>query len=506
MNQCERLRPCGRLETYSTTRHHLGFYNNVGLTATYTTLSTQTKSLEQVVFTALHHVIAKHPNLSAIPREEDKSYPEVYFARLPEIDLTTCVEFHTRSSPIPQGDEHDSELDQLLQSQHSRSFKGNVPRRPYWWLAITSYPSDPRHLTASWIFHHALSDGASSPLFHSTFLEGLNDTSVSPQLNINPLVSTQRLVSTPSAQLAPPLEDLHSMSMSWSFFLRAVAGSLLPGYFAPRPQGLWTGSCLAREAVSSHTTTVVISSETTRAFAAECRRQETSVTAALSTLLSAALFHLVDMPHDKIKIDTPISLRPFLDVQDKTMLNAITNHTSTFHRTPATTDQTSSKTRNGFLSTQFLWDTARRVKSSLSHEVAKKGADNPIALLKYVKNMHEYFVGKVGGQRESTAEVSNLGVYRPFPSNSSPGDNENVTVCGKEQWKIGRMIFSQSLNHTGPMVSLSAVTGGDGCLVLSFNWPRQPVEHAEGAERELWKVPEMMKRGVEELVRPEKST
>jgi hypothetical protein len=31
----EKLRPCGRLEKYSTARHHLGYFNNVGLTAIY---------------------------------------------------------------------------------------------------------------------------------------------------------------------------------------------------------------------------------------------------------------------------------------------------------------------------------------------------------------------------------------------------------------------------------------------------------------------------------------
>lgn len=42
------------------------------------------------------------------------------------------------------------------------------------------------------------------------------------------------------------------------------------------------------------------------------------------------------------------------------------------------------------------------------------------------------------------------------------------------------------------MVSLSAVTGGDGCLVLSFNWG-EPLDAEMGFLRE---VPGLVKEGI----------
>src|SRR5689334_18027279 len=127
----EKLRPCGRLETYSTARHHLGFYKSVAFTSEYFTQGPTTVPLETQVYSALRHVIAEHPPLSAIALNEDQSHPHVYFARLPEIDLRTCTEFYERSNPFPSDGETEDELDTLLAQQHSRDFKEDLSSRPF---------------------------------------------------------------------------------------------------------------------------------------------------------------------------------------------------------------------------------------------------------------------------------------------------------------------------------------------------------------------------------------
>lgn len=484
--QLEKLRPCGRLETYSTARHHLGFYNNVGLTATYTTSSDRIIPIQDLVFGALHHVVAEHPNLSAIPVNEDKFYPDVYFARLPDFDLRRCVNFHTRSHPISQNDSIDTELDLKLRQQHCLSFKSHVPG-PYWRLIILTYPDDRQIFTASWIFHHALADGASAMIFHETFFEGLNKFMRAPTSEI------ERLVRSPSIPLAPSLEDLHPMTTSWQFFLSAVAGSLLPSYFK---RGPWTGGPIAQSPPQPGTIkSISLSAENTKSFVAWCREQQTSVTAALSTLLALAIFQVID-PSDpqagKVNIGVPISLRPVIDLAENQMLNAITNHTTTI--------------RHGeFLNQnedEDIGQLARRIKIELAREVDRRGADNPIALLKYVSNMQTFFTEKLGTKRETTAEVSNLGVYRARahdPKEDTTASTQSLELDNQaDSWKIGRMVFSQSANHTGPLISLSAVTGGDGCLVMSFTWAVDPAE--EHGKPNLNLVPGLMERFVLALV------
>ncbi|KAH6625914.1 alcohol acetyltransferase [Boeremia exigua] len=435
----EKLRQCGRLETYSTARHHLGFYNNVGLTATYTTSSALKDPLENVVFTALRHVIGKHSNLSAIPVNEEKSSPDVYLARLPEIDLRTCVEFHARTTPIRQGDEADDELDELLRDQHDRNFKGNVPSRPYWRLLVTSSPTTPGPFTASWIFHHALCDGASSMLFHQSFLDGLN----TPDLDASPIVKA------PSTSLPPSLEELHPMTLSWTLFLRAIASSILPSSLT-RPANLWTGPPVppnGTPAPQSATQTLYFSAATTRALATKCREEKTSVTAALTALTAAAL-HASAAPNQALSIDVPISLRPCLAPRENEMLSATANCTASF---PAP-----DSAATGALQ-YFSWAAARAVKRDIATEVRKNGADNPVALLRYVSNMASHFTQKEGAEREASAEVSCLGVWKGVQR-----DNAG--------WALSRLCFSQCVGRSGAPVEVCAVTGADGCLAVCFRW------------------------------------
>jgi hypothetical protein len=115
------------------------------------------------------------------------------------------------------------------------------------------------------------------------------------------------------------------------------------------------------------------------------------------------------------------------------------------------------------------------MKEALAKEVSKKGADNPIALLKYVSNMQEFFLDKLGKPRDASVEVSNLGVWRP---RNTP-DVHEMAEPGKAKWTLGRMTFSQSMNHTSAQISVNAVTGGDGCMVINFCWPEEILQFTE---------------------------
>ncbi|KAF1927277.1 uncharacterized protein M421DRAFT_65484, partial [Didymella exigua CBS 183.55] len=271
----EKLWSCGRLETYSTARHHLGYYDSVGLTATHIPPSVWDVLIDNLVFAAIIHVVAEHHNLSTVPVDEDKSYPDVCFVHLPVINMENWVEFRTCRFSIPRGDQIDIYLNELLQSQHSCDFKCDV-RRSYCRLVVTVFLVDHGASRTSWILHHEPSDGVSAILFHEAFLESLEIFLRAP------LKKVGRHVSTPSTPLGPPLENLHNTTDSWPFFLSAVAGSLLPGHLKPRS---WTGSPIAQKHISSKTRIVTLSVKTTKAFAALCREKGTSATVALSTLL-----------------------------------------------------------------------------------------------------------------------------------------------------------------------------------------------------------------------------
>lgn len=473
MKELEKLRVCGRLETYSTARHHLGYYNNVGLTATYTSALLSPQSFEPLIYAALKSVIAQHPNLSAIALNEDKSYPDVYFARLPSIDLRSCVEFHERKGPMPGDGEADEELNQILTEQHARNYKDNLGLKPFWRLAVLTSLADKTTFTAAWVFHHALADGSSAFLFHETFLAALN--------SLDSIPDTEPVVKSPTNDLPPPFEDLHPMPISWPFFLTTIAKILFPSVFHKRLAKLWTGNAIPSSILlppKLKFRAIVFSADVTHRLAQVSRQKGVSVTATLQCLLASSLF--VALPadeFDKIKITGPMAARRFLaGLEDAQMTNALMQWDFT-HNRPLSV-QNEEKTANALR--YFSWDEAQSVKSTIQSVLAQAGRDNSIALLKYVSNMHSFFTDQQGKQRASSAELSNIGVYKPK---------------GEGMWQIGRMTFSQCANPTSGAFGVSVVTGGDGCASLNFSWCEDAME--EGL---LEKVVEGVRDGVRDLV------
>ena len=455
LSNLKKLRPCGRLETYSTARHHLGFYKNVGFTAEYVASKNPQSSLELRIYTALRTVIAQHPVLTTITLNEDQSYPNVYFAQLPEIDLRTCVEICERKTPFPNDGEADEELDRYLVQQHSRDFKDNLGSKPFWRLLVLTSPQDTSKFTATWMWHHALADGTSAFSFHKSFLAGLN----------TPEGIADAIVKSSSADLAPPLEDLHPMTITWPYFIKAILGALLPSVFAKRPPKLWAGNAIQPNATPippPHYRTLVLSKATTDKLAQVSRSEKTSVTATLQCLLAASLFTCLSAEDcERLHIEGPISIKKFLNVEAQQMTMTIAEYAH-LHERVASREPKLKDSAGPSVLQQFSWDTARAVKSTISTEVAKSGVDNPVALLKYISSMQQHFFDKLGKPRKSAAELSSAGVWKHTQS-------EGV-------WTVGRMVFSQSPNIVANALKLNVVTGGDGNATLNFCWAEDAVE------------------------------
>lgn len=472
----KKLRSCGRLETHSTARHHLGLYKNVGFTAEYKAPSNTQVSLERHIYGALQHVIYQHSNLSAITLNEDESYPNVYFARLPAINLRTCVEIIQRRTLFPGDGESDEELDEILVQQHSRDFKQDLGSKPFWRVLILTSPTDATRFTATWVWHHALADGVSGLIFHDSFLVGLNSLKEGD--------STDPIVKSPSTALLPPLEELHPMPISWPFFIRAILGSILPSIFAKQPAKLWTGKPVPSDVTAQSAPrlrTLVFSKATTTKLVQASRREKTSVTATLECLLTASLFSLLPAAqYERLIIECPMSIRQFLNVKDHDMTEAFAQYKFTHERR-------SNDAQAESVLQYFSWDTAREVKSVIAAEVAKRGNDNVIALLKYVSSMHQYLLSKAGKLRRPSTEISNVGVWQ--------GGLRQEDKQSETSWSIGRMVFSQSPNVVTNGFAVNVVTGGDGNAVGSFSWVEAAVD-----DDFMNKVIDRMSEAVEELV------
>jgi hypothetical protein len=79
-----------------------------------------------------------------------------------------------------------------------------------------------------------------------------------------------------------------------------------------------------------------------------------------------------------------------------------------------------------------------------------------------LRDMRGMFLVMVGRERDSSFEISNLGVVRG-------GEREG-------RWKMGRWRFSRSAFIAGGAFSIGVITAIDGCLCLGFSWQEGVVD------------------------------
>ncbi|KAJ4392875.1 Alcohol acetyltransferase [Didymella pomorum] len=277
--------------------------------------------------------------------------------------------------------------------------------------------------------------------------------------------------------MLPPIENLHLMGLSWRFLLQALWHEYAPALFKRKTDDAWTGSrvfsseqpipkCCFR--------TFVLSRQTTQKL--------------VQCLFAASLFANPTIAnYDKVKIAGPMSMRRFLHIPKDQMTNAVTQYHYTHLRSAF---ESRRKTAEGTEATgmgYFSWEEAREVKSAIEAEVAKGGRDNPASLLKYVPNLHDFFTSKLGKPRSSTAELSNIGVYKQ----SNADDVKEIATDAARRWEIGKMTFSQCPNLTGSAFGINIVTGGDGNMSVNLCWGEDAVTEemmtalAEDVERSV---------------------
>ncbi|KAF3400177.1 hypothetical protein F1880_008116 [Penicillium rolfsii] len=458
MDHFEKLRPVGRLEQYSTSRHQAGFYLNVAVTATYVLPDSFVLSVKDYVYRACEIQIAEHPVLSAIPAADETQQP--YFVRLPQIDLDQVVSFTERknaslTTESADGDPTpDLELQSLLENQHNTPF---TAPNAYWRLCILTDPGNERQFTAAFVYHHALGDGTSGKAFHQTFLRALDSAQSENS-------ETKSIVQSPSTPLLPNIEQIHPMPLSFLFLAKKIFQAKVYSY---RDPGLWSGGKIQKEG-KTHVRLVPFAKKLVTSLRRACRLEETSITALLQTAFARALFAHLPAHYTSLNCTGAISCRRWLpDIITDEVMGVYVG------------DIEESYTRNATTSTDprnFPWSETRRSKATIEAAVQRKGRDAGPNLLKYVNDFQqELCLSKLGSERDKSFEVSNVGVF------------SGEVVPGKP--RIEGMVFSQCASVIGNAIGVSVITGADGCMVLAITWQDGVVEESliEGAVEHLTK-------------------
>ena len=318
-------------------------------------------------------------------------------------------------------DDRDIELDGILETQHNRSFVKNG-MLPFWRVVILTPSENEQSFVASFIYHHALGDGASGLVFHQDFLSALSSGSSPLESNI---VYLQKQDLLPNLELAHPLP--------------------LPISAAPHtPKGLWSGEKV-RMPTSGHFQSLVVSEESTALLVQSCRKEGATITAAISVIVATSLMSIIPSKFQELECTVAVSLRRWLaDPIDSNSMGVWMDAFSQYYRRENVS--------------QFNWQEVRRSRELITEYLQSGGERISVAKFRGIPDMNNFFLSRVGLERGTSFDVSNLGGLPSDTNREGRG------------WRMRRMLFSRSAFVSGSAIACGVLTGQDGCLTLGFCW------------------------------------
>lgn len=397
---------------------------------------------------ALTKVVIKHPVLCVGIVDEETEKPA--FVRLESIDLPKCIEY--REVIAFTQSEYNAALENILERQH-RQLWPDIYCRPPWKIIVVQSKSMPPSNTLFDIvfaYHHALADGVSGLIFHRSLLEALNSNII--------VENPHHQIKIPGEITLPaPLEQQIKFAVSLRFIIREIWKARKPTWMkCPGNIPPWTSTLLSLEHIQnykSRSKIVSISAYQLALILTACRRQNAKLTGLLHGIIVVSLaFHVPEAR--RFDVGAPYSLRHLIDETSRDEMGSYAWGYSVPYF-----PETISKIRSSMTDAQLtdqIWTVARAFSASVTAELGKVPKDHWVGLIPLSKDLHKAFKSQVGKPRAETFEVSNIGAFK------------NGTDEGN--WRIEKMIFSQSGMGTGPAVSFNVVSVAGGQLTICATW------------------------------------
>ncbi|KAJ7182948.1 alcohol acetyltransferase [Mycena crocata] len=416
-----RLRPVGLMERFHITRHFLGMDSCIVGSAQYSAQDGSNLT-EAILFPALRTLIEEHPALS-VRLEGDETTANLYFVRLPTVDLSRVVQFTPEKN----------NLQAALEGQLARGFETQTDL-PLWRVEVLA------DNTVLFAVHHGVGDGISLTAFHLALFRALQagvaekDTSPSVQVPTT-------IVFMPAIDQATNVRP--SLGVIWSELF-----NLLAPVSWTKGRAAWTGP--PAQATVNLTTVVRVvpfPAPEVAAFCAACRAHKATLTSALYGLAVCVLSRmLADDParYERIASLVALSMRPVAGVSDEAICNYPSVVRTSFKVNPV-----------------LSWEDAAVFAREL--QVQKTKGREPIGMLRFLMGRYvPYMKAQLGVKRGSGFALSNLGRW------SAP------SVEGK--WSVGGTVFAQCDVVTGSSFSINVAGDPTGAMNIAFCWGEKSIE------------------------------
>ena len=110
-----------------------------------------------------------------------------------------------------------------------------------------------------------------------------------------------------------------------------------------------------------------------------------------------------------------------------------------------------------------MWYVARTLTSRFA-ESAGTIRNQPIGLIKYVRDMRAWTLGSIGKRRGYSYELSNVMSFDPAPEAGIEGSQRD------SKWKLEELTFSQPANLSGAALSFNVISLKGGPMVIALTW------------------------------------
>lgn len=522
MTQPPRSRPLGKLEQYSSFRHHLKQYFRVLFAGAYLPVGVDPSSPRNTPFTKadlygpLAELINEYCSLAlTIQNSESPTIPHE-FQLLDIMDISKNVLY---GPTVPSTQEPDIsilkqcaiDIDTLDSNAEMLNLFGklistqfdSISKIPPWRVIITPVKSTATgkiiygtHLT--FCYHHALGDGTSGRILLTKTLEILNDRYGSKNTSIvdpqNPLIQISS-----SAQIPPPLETCLELPESFTKVLGIVLREkkIMPSFKA------WLGSpiidtftknAVPYESYRSNIRLFRVPASQMSLLLKKSRQNKTTVTAVFTALsfiaLHLALKEFYGSPEtpknlrypgpkfDGLSCCIPRNLRSNIEQQKSQpsgLRNPIGESFGVFVCSiiPEITTSCLNLVTTTKSKSEAVFAVSAKMKQKIDTDLKNGVKNTDTGLLKFLNDMQRFFTEKVGQPHSDSLEVSSILVGQDPSVQSTAKDGtviEATAGTADRPYVLRNMTFTQSASQIGSPINNSFISYKGGDLATAITW------------------------------------
>ncbi|KAH7361593.1 hypothetical protein B0T11DRAFT_327758 [Plectosphaerella cucumerina] len=444
------LRYASPNEKRTISREDLGFYNAVIISAVYDFGNGFDATTPKSFFEPLRHCIEAHPFLCVVVG--DKHTDKGYYERVPKMNLPDHVAV---LDSVSKEADVSAAMEAVMARELNKPFAQGIPP---WRIVVLPFAGSQALVVFS--FSHTLGDGPNGTSFHRSFLKAVRETSkTAPELAVSTLT-------TPDTALPAPFDTPAHLPISWSFLLGPLIGNILPRFLADffgfKAQastvdaGTWLGTRTMFFDAATNTNRLKLRELPSSAVAnatRAARAHDAKLSGVLAQLIARGLGRAIGDGKGVTNyvVETAVNMRRSVGVHEDEMGEFASG---CYLRVPHV-----DAVEPGTPLSDAEWEGAKAATQKLAL-AAVKLQDQPVGLLRYASSVRQWLAGKVGSERGSSFELSNIGLFDP--------DRDGGAAPGGP--RIVKAMFAQPGHVTSSAIAFNVLCLKGGVLAYTATW------------------------------------